>query len=506
MMMLSSAELLKLCAPLNQLGPLPVCRGITVDSRRVQPGYIFAAVEGYAADGHTFIPQAVENGAVLIISEREIEALMPLLPDSAGKSAPALMQVTDIRGLLSRLAMAFQGNPQHDLKLAGITGTNGKTTVSTLVHRAMSDLGYTCGLMGTVEQRIAHRVIDSRLTTGDPEQIAASLAEMKQAGCTHVIMEVSSHALDQRRTDALSFDIAAFTNLSHDHLDYHKTPEAYLKAKKRLFDGLGDGATAIINSDDAAAADLMKDCRAGQVRRFGQKDESLKLLHSDASGLEIAIREEKDDAAGTRLKSRLTGAFNAYNLAAAWHICRAFGISGAQAADALSRAAGPRGRMQKITNENDLISVFVDYAHTPDALENVLSSLRTAAPEQPLIVVFGCGGDRDRRKRPEMGQIAAKYADHIYLTSDNPRSEAPDAIILEIKQGIPESAGAEVVSITSRPDAISAAITRAPDSAVVLIAGKGHETYQEIQGKRHHMDDAELAAEALQQKRTHPQP
>lgn len=480
------------------------CSGVTADSRRVQAGYIFVAVDGHAADGHTYIPQAVEKGAVLILSERKPDELEHILPDSVQKNTPALMQVSDARRILSHLALAFQGHPQRDMKMAGITGTNGKTTVSTLVHQALTDLGCICGLMGTVEQRIGSRVLESRLTTGDPEQIAERLAEMKQAGCTHVIMEVSSHALDQKRTDGLSFDVAAFTNLSHDHLDYHKTPEAYLSAKKRLFDGLEEHATAIINSDDSAGEAMLESCRAGQIRRYGQKQGSLKLLRNDASGLEIELCEGKDDATDVCVKSRLTGAFNAYNLAAAWYICRTFGISGARAADALSRAAGPRGRMQKITNENDLISVFVDYAHTPDALENVLSSLRTAAPEQPLIVVFGCGGDRDRSKRPEMGNIAARYADQIYLTSDNPRSEAPDAIIQDIKNGIPEDSGAELHSITARPDAIRTAITRAPASAVVLIAGKGHETYQEIQGKRHHMDDAELASETLQQKRSHP--
>ncbi|MFW6347287.1 MAG: UDP-N-acetylmuramoyl-L-alanyl-D-glutamate--2,6-diaminopimelate ligase [Cyclonatronaceae bacterium] len=496
MMKLSSTEILQLCSPLAASGKLPVCTGVTADSRRVKPGYIFAAIDGYTADGHAFIPQAIAGGAAVILSERSIEQLDDLSPENP----PALLQVSDIRATLSRLAMAFEGNPQREMKLAGITGTNGKTTVSTLVHQALTHLGYTCGLMGTVEQRIGTRISESRLTTGDPEHIAASLAGMKQAGCTHVVMEVSSHALDQKRTDALSFDVAAFTNLSHDHLDYHKTPEAYLSAKKRLFDGLDAKATAIINSDDAAGEAMLRDCRAGRIRRFGRQNGVLKLLRNDASGLDLLLQNEEEGGPETRLKSRLTGGFNASNLAAAWLVCRAFGVSARQAAEALSRAEGPKGRMQKISRETDDISVFVDYAHTPDALENVLSSLRTAAPEQPLSVVFGCGGDRDRSKRPEMGKIAATYAHHIYLTSDNPRSEAPEAIIGEIKDGIPAQAGAKVVCITARPDAISAAIARAEVSGIVLIAGKGHETYQEIHGKRHHMDDAELAASALRKR------
>lgn len=496
-MHLSADILLSYAAPLHAAGEIPACTGITSDSRRVKPGYIFAAIEGFSADGHRFIAQATAQGAAVVMSERSIDELKRL---AGGTQAPALMQVTDIRARLAQLALAFHGNPQRDMKLAGITGTNGKTTVSTLVHEALTQLGYTCGLMGTVEQRVGTEALESSLTTGSPEQIAASLSRMKQAGCTHVVMEVSSHALDQKRTDGLSFHLAAFTNLSHDHLDYHKTPEAYEQAKKRLFDSLGAHAFAVLNSDDQASETMLSDCRAAHVRRFGQKNGTLRIVKNDADGLALFMQESSADEESIRLESRLTGAFNAYNLATAWHICRAFGIPAADAARALSRAKSPKGRLQKISRADDEISVFVDYAHTPDALENVLSSLRTAAPDAPLLVVFGCGGDRDRGKRPEMGQIAAAYADYIYLTSDNPRSEAPDAIIREINGGIPAQATVKVVSIADRAAAVLAAITSAPASAIVLIAGKGHETYQEIHGKRHHLDDAELAASALQKR------
>ncbi len=456
-------------------------KGFSVDSREIEPGYIFAAVKGHQADGHDFISQAVEKGAEVILTERD-PATLELPQGVAG------IRVKDVRLALSKLSFAFEGDPQNKLSVAGVTGTNGKTTVTTLVHQVLTRLGFRAGMLGTVEKRVGDTASVTRLTTGSPQEIARDFSGMLDAGCTHVVMEVSSHGLSQRRTDAVTFDVAAFTNLSHDHLDYHGSPEAYLKAKKRLFDGLGEDHIAVINTDEEATPKLISDCRA-VIWPYGLKDESMRIIRNDAEGLSV----EMD---GTRIDSPLCGLFNAYNLAAAFLICRAFGCSARNTAAALSEAKGARGRLERIVTEDEgLPSVFVDYAHTPDALENVLATLRNMEPEKQLIVVFGCGGNRDRDKRPEMGRIAASLADLVIVTSDNPRFEEPDAIIREIITGIPN---ADTLVNPDRPAAITEAVAMADENAVVLIAGKGHETYQEVMGVRYDIDDAKIARRALQ--------
>lgn len=458
--------------------------GVTVDSRKVKPGYIFAAIKGYQTDGHLYVSKAVEKGAGLILTEHnpaEIEA-----------GDAAVMQVGDIRTVVAHLAFAFEGNPQQAMKVAGVTGTNGKTTVSTLVHQVLGTLGIKAGLMGTAGKMIGDEAVESSLTTGDPEQIAADMSEMRSRGCSHLVMEVSSHALDQKRTEAIRFDVGAFTNLTHDHLDYHGTAEAYRDAKKRLFDQLDSEAIAVINSDEADASYLVKDTEA-QVWGYGEADGSMKIISNNADGLVIEIDE-------VRIESPLCGTFNAYNLAAAYLICRAFGCSADNTAAALASAKGARGRLERVQFESGELAeasfpaVFVDYAHTPDALRNVLDTLRNMEPAKELTVVFGCGGDRDKTKRPLMGQIASERADLVMVTSDNPRTENPEAIIHDILQG---TSGDGIDSLADRTGAIRAAILRADSNGMVLIAGKGHETYQEVMGQRHHMDDFELAQKAL---------
>lgn len=458
--------------------------GVTVDSRKVKPGFIFAAVKGYKTDGHLYIEKAVESGAALILTERHPEEI------DAGKAA--VMQVEDIRATISHLAFAFEDDPQNGVKIAGITGTNGKTTVSTLVHQVLSTLGIKAGLMGTVGRMIGDEVVESHLTTGDPEQIASDMAEMRSKGCSHLVMEVSSHALDQKRTEAITFNVGAFTNLSHDHLDYHGTAEAYRDAKKRLFDQLDENAVAVINTDEADAAHMVKDTKA-VLWNYGQKDESMRIISNNADGLVIEIDE-------VLIESPLCGKFNASNVAAAYLVCRALGCSAENTAAALASAKGAKGRLERVEFEqendasNELPAVFVDYAHTPDALKNVLETLRNMEPEKELTVVFGCGGDRDKSKRPVMGEIASQLADKIMITSDNPRTEDPEAIIKDILKGVK---GDAIDSLADRPGAIRAAIHGAAGNGMVLIAGKGHETYQEVMGKRHHMDDFELAQTAL---------
>lgn len=472
--------------------------GVSVNSAKVRENGVFAAVSGYSTDGHRFIAAALDAGARLILTERDPAAVLA----ETGRDDVGVMQVPDVRAAVAQLAFAFAGNPQRRLRIAGITGTNGKTTVSTLVHQALTQLGYTAGLMGTISIAVGSRSTESRLTTGDPEQIAAAMAEMAEAGCTHLVMEVSSHALDQKRTDALSFDVAAFTNLSHDHLDYHKTEAAYVQAKKRLFDGLSEDAVAVVNADDAHAAEMLRNCRAS-VWELSLEDSSLKVLRSDAAGIVLEI----DD---TRIESPLSGHFNVYNVAMAWLILRAFGCAPQSAAAALSACPGARGRLERVPQPEPqqagspaegtrpitlkLPEVFVDYAHTPDALRNVLETLRAIAGPRELSVVFGCGGDRDKTKRPVMGRIAAELADVVVITSDNPRTEDPAQIIAEIEAGISR---AGVLSEADRRKAIASAIAQAQPGGIVLIAGKGHETYQEINGVRYPMDDAALAAEAL---------
>ena len=472
--------------------------GVSVSSAKVAENGIFAAVSGFSTDGHRFIADALQSGARLILTERDAETVLA----ETGRADIGVMQVPDIRAAVAQLAFAFAGNPQHKLKVAGITGTNGKTTVSTLVHQALTRLGYAAGLMGTISIAVGSRVSESRLTTGDPEQIAAAMADMAEAGCTHLVMEVSSHALDQKRTEAIAFEVAAFTNLSHDHLDYHKTEAAYVQAKKRLFDGLGEDAVAIVNADDAHAPDMVRDCRAS-VWELRMGEDGIRVLRNDASGLVLEI----DD---TRIESPLSGLFNVYNVAMAWLILRALGCSPQSAASALADCPGARGRLERVPHPApapavspdegtaaiplNLPDVFVDYAHTPDALRNVLETLRGLAGGRELSVVFGCGGDRDKTKRPVMGRIAAELADVVMVTSDNPRSEEPEQIIREIVAGI---SGAAVQTETDRAAAIARVVAQAQPGGIVLIAGKGHETYQEIKGVRYPMDDAALAAAAL---------
>lgn len=480
-------DIIALSNPVDVSGPEPNEIGALVqDSRKVTPGDVFIAISGFKVDGHTFIDDAVRKGASIIICEG---------PYSTEHDV-CIIEVPDTRKLLGPLAQLFAGNPAENLKVIGITGTNGKTTVATLTYQALEKLGAKPSLLGTVAKRIAGEEMESRLTTADPIELANDMEKMVRAGSTHLVMEVSSHALDQDRVNGIPFEVAAFTNLSHDHLDYHETLEAYARSKKKLFDNLEPASYAIINGDDDQAAFIEMDCPA-QIWDFSFKkalDIECQMLSNSTQGLVIRVGQ-------TVIESSLIGAFNAYNITEAFLICHALGYEKDEVAKALTNAPGATGRLERVPGsaEKGNPVVLVDYAHTPDALENVLSTLaELKSQNQKLHVVFGCGGDRDKSKRSKMAEIAEKYADRVTVTSDNPRSEKPEVIIDDIMPGFEHPD--RITRIADRDLAINKAIEGADSQTMILIAGKGHETYQEINGERIDFDDREIARNALAQR------
>ncbi|MGD8426363.1 MAG: UDP-N-acetylmuramoyl-L-alanyl-D-glutamate--2,6-diaminopimelate ligase [Balneolaceae bacterium] len=479
-------HLISLCEPTNVSGPEPNTIGmLTQDSRKAKENSVFIAVRGYQVDGHEFIEDAIANGASVIISEEPFATTKDI----------SIVQVPDTRLLVGPLAQAFEGNPAKKMNVIGITGTNGKTTVATLTYQILNKLGARPALLGTVAKLIAGEEMKSRLTTADPIELASDMADMVQSNTTHLVMEVSSHALDQKRVAGINFDIAAFTNLSHDHLDYHEDLKAYARAKKQLFDDLSPDAWAIINGDDEQAHFMGLDCEA-QTVYFSFKealDVECQILSNTIDGLIIRIGK-------LMLESPLVGDFNAYNVTEAFLICRALGFDDTDIAESLQTATGAPGRMERVEGSgNGKPVVIVDYAHTPDALENVASTLAELKTEkQKLHIVFGCGGNRDKTKRPSMARISEQLGDEVTVTSDNPRDEDPDAIIDEIMAGFENPDN--VKRITDRKKAIEQAIAAADAYAMILIAGKGHETYQEIKGQRHDFDDRQIAREALDHK------
>ncbi|MBO6522434.1 MAG: UDP-N-acetylmuramoyl-L-alanyl-D-glutamate--2,6-diaminopimelate ligase [Balneolaceae bacterium] len=474
-------ELIELVNPLHvsRTKPEENLHSIVQNSRQVTKNSVFIAIKGHEVDGHMFLEDAISRGAKVLITEESYYT---------DAKDVCVMEVENTRILLGKLAHAFAGNPAKKLKIIGITGTNGKTTTATLVHQVLSSLGEKVSLLGTVSKKILEEELDSALTTSDPIELANDMKKMIEAGSEYLVMEVSSHALVQSRVSGFDFKVAVFTNLSHDHLDYHVTIEEYAKAKKILFDELPSSSTAIINADDQYGAFMLANCTAKKSLLSFGTDQNY-IQSNTSSGLTLMVN-------GALITSPLIGEFNAYNVAQTFLICKALGLKTDSIAKALKNAAGAAGRMEKIELDAAPLAI-VDYAHTPDALKNVLSTLhKVKEPSQKLIVVFGAGGDRDTSKRPEMAKAAEEYADKIFVTSDNPRFENPEKIIEDILKGFDTKNN--VTSITNRKEAIRKAIGVANKNDIVLIAGKGHEDYQDVEGTKHPFDDRLIARDALE--------
>lgn len=459
--------------------------GVFDDSRQVQPDGIFVAVQGAHADGRRFIDDALKQGALAVVGE-----------DLPGTGAALAIRVDDARAALTRLALRWHGLAADGcagLKLLAITGTNGKSTSAFMTRAILRAAGLKCGLLGTVHYDLCGRSVTARMTTPGPVELAGYLRECADAGAAAAVMEVSSHALDQKRTDGLRFAAAAFTNLTGDHLDYHGTLENYRAAKRRLFAGLDADAVAVVNRDDPNHEFMVRDCRA-RVITFGidqPADLTARITRSTTQGTYYRMR-----VAGRELvlENAVVGRHNVYNALTAAGLARALGADGEAIAAGLMAVRNIPGRLQRVPCAS-AADVFVDYAHTDDALRNVLGALKPLTRRR-LIVVFGCGGDRDRGKRPRMAAAVADRADAILVTSDNPRTEDPRQIIDEILAGFDEDARRRVMVEPDRALAIRAALACAGEGDVVLIAGKGHENYQVIGERRVHFDDVEVAIQA----------
>ena len=456
---------------------------ITADSRKVTPGGLFVAVKGFSSDGHDYIANALEKGAAGIICEH--------IPEGLDTTGVEVEVVENSRRALALAADAFYGHPSGKLTLVGITGTNGKTTTVTLLYRLFKGLGYQCGLLSTIANYVGDERFETENTTLDPVSLNALMARMVEKGCEYCFMEVSSIGVEQDRVTGLEFAMGIFSNLTHDHLDYHKTFAEYLRCKKLFFDNLPKDAIALVNVDDSHGSVMVQNTRARVVTYSvkGLADHTARIIEQSFEGMQLKID-------GTETWCKLIGAHNAYNLLAIYSAAVCLGADPTDTLVALSKLESAPGRLENLRGPKDL-SVVVDYAHTPDALENVLTTLRSIAQERQLICVFGCGGDRDKTKRPEMAQIAERLADRLVITSDNPRTEDPDAIIEDIKAGLSPKGMAKSLVITNRREAIRTAILTAPESATILLAGKGHETYQIIGHEKTHFDEKEIVEETF---------
>ena len=454
---------------------------VTNDSRKVRPGSLFVAVNGCGNDGRAYIPAAIQAGAVAIVCEGGC-------PEFDGVS----VDVSDSRAAVAMIADSYYGHPSGKLQLVGITGTNGKTTTVTLLYNMFRSFGYECGLLSTIANYVGTRRVETANTTSDPMTINSLLAEMAEAGCEYCFMEVSSIGIAQEKVRGLEFKVGIFSNLTHDHLDYHGTFAEYLRCKKSFFDTLPKSAYAIINTDDRNGRVMVQNTRAKVVTYScrSMADHRCRIMEQSFEGMLLNID-------GTEVWTRLVGAHNAYNILALYSCAMCLGAEKEDALLAISTLQAAPGRLEAMRGPRG-INVIIDYAHTPDALENVLSTLRKVAPRQQLVCLFGCGGDRDKTKRPEMAAVAEKHADRIVITSDNSRSERTEDIIGDIKKGLSSEGAAKAVCIADREEAIKASIMFAAEGSTILLAGKGHETYQITGNEKRHFDEREIVKKVFE--------
>ena len=456
---------------------------IVSDSRKVRKDTLFVAVRGTVTDGHDFIEKAVESGAVAIICET--------LPAQLRQEV-TYIKVTDASHALGLLSCNFYDNPSEKLKLVGITGTNGKTTTVTLLFNLFTAMGYHCGLLSTVQNKIKNTVIPATHTTPDPISLNELLAKMVEEGCEYAFMEVSSHAVVQNRIAGLKFTGAVFTNITHDHLDYHKTFDEYIRAKKRFFDQLPSDAFALVNRDDRNGIIMMQNTKATRYTYSinNVADFKCRIIENHLGGLLLNLDNQE-------VWVRLIGTFNAYNTLAVYATAVLLKKDKNHILTTLSSLNSVEGRFQYIRSTTGVIGI-VDYAHTPDALKNVLETIKDIRTgNETVITVVGCGGDRDAAKRPVMAAIACEYSNKVVLTSDNPRTEDPETILDQMQKGINPNDARKTLRITDRKEAIRTALSFCQPGDIVLIAGKGHEKYQDINGVKHHFDDMEVLRETI---------
>ncbi len=458
---------------------------VQIDSRKIGPGAVFVAVKGNASDGHEFIEKAIDAGAAAIVAE-----ILPALL----KDGIVYIEAANSAAAAGWMAHNFFGRPSERLKVVGVTGTNGKTTIATLLYKLFTSLGHNCGLLSTVENRVGKRVVEATHTTPDAISLNKMLKEMADEGCSHVFMETSSHALHQHRVTGLNYAGGIFSNITHDHLDYHQTFDEYIRVKKSFFDSLNSSAFAISNADDKRGTVMLQNTAA---KKFFYSLKTVadfkgKILDNSLAGLQMTVND-------IEVHFRLIGEFNAYNLLAVFGAAVCLGEDKQEVLTVLSELTGAEGRFDYTVSPKEKIIVIVDYAHTPDALLNVLATIRKLRKGiEQVITVVGCGGDRDRTKRPLMAQAACEHSDKAIFTSDNPRTEDPEQIIRDMEEGLPVAHKRKYISIVDRREAIKTAISLAKQADIVLIAGKGHEKYQEIKGVRNHFDDKEVVKEMFE--------
>ncbi|HZJ61095.1 MAG TPA: UDP-N-acetylmuramoyl-L-alanyl-D-glutamate--2,6-diaminopimelate ligase [Chitinophagaceae bacterium] len=458
---------------------------VQIDSRKIKSGTLFIAVKGVAFDGHQFIDKAIEAGAVAVVfQESFIER----------KEGVVCVEVENSAAAAGLIAHNFFGQPSEKMKLVGVTGTNGKTTIATLLYKLFTSLGYKCGLLSTVENYIGDKIVAATHTTPDAISLNALLKQMLEADCTHVFMEASSHAIHQHRITGLHFTGGIFSNITHDHLDYHKNFEEYIRVKKSFFDELPSSAFAISNADDKRGTVMLQNTNAKKyyysLRTVA--DFKGKILDNSLTGLVMVVNDQE-------VHFRLIGEFNAYNLLAVYGTAVCLDVDKQEVLRNLSMLTGAEGRFDYLLSKQDKVIAIVDYAHTPDALLNVLATIRKLKKGfEKVITVVGCGGDRDKTKRPIMAEVACEHSDKVIFTSDNPRSEDPAQIIKDMEAGVGAAARRKYISIVDRKEAIKTAISLASKEDIILVAGKGHEKYQEIKGVRNHFDDKEVVREMFE--------